>query len=674
MNNTAQQDVSLLNKKNLFLLIALVLVGNWFFTFQLFSLKDDNSYYYMPMRMYLSDALHSGKLIFWNPYFQLGLPQYSDMQGAVWNPVALILCGLFKYNHTCFLAEYLLYLIIAAIGIFKLASIFIKNNHLIWLVVIVHILGGYTSAVSNFFNWNASLAFLPWLYLYFIKIYRQPNYKNAIILGLILWLNIVCGYPGYLLFTLYFLVAWFMVILFRELSVQHYFSVIRITLFYLLALSIAILICLPAIISYTEFFPFYFRGNHLATELPFQDCVFPAYFRSLLVPSAVYSNDMIDPSHSANRNLYFGLLPLFLSGILIVKLKQLQNRNKYLFAITAVVTFVFLFGHLTPLGIFIYKYIPLLGASKWSASYRIFIIVILLIGSAILLEQQKLTLSKKQLFLWRIITIIALMVMLYKTNYWFYRHHWVTEKHQWLMVANAVWQAVLWIALAIFLPRILQHTKWILLFTLLDLFVNHTIGMAVTGVSTIQPKVYNEYAHTFYYTNQNEHLMKTPTERREIFHFNPWKNHNASKVFYPEFFIQSNTMFTGYENLFINNKLGFDFLKNHRFVFSEDIQQLEVTQASLDYNNISFTVNAGNTGSIIIQQNFYERWRESSGKKITAFKDCMMQIQVPKGVTHVHLQYDSGNIFTCFLISLAVLSCCLLILLFKPIQGLIIRK
>jgi ammonia channel protein AmtB len=44
--------------KQLLLLLLLVLVANWFFTFQLVCLKDDNSFYYMPVRMYLSDALH----------------------------------------------------------------------------------------------------------------------------------------------------------------------------------------------------------------------------------------------------------------------------------------------------------------------------------------------------------------------------------------------------------------------------------------------------------------------------------------------------------------------------------------------------------------------------------------------------------------------------------------
>lgn len=106
------------NLRHVFILAILVLLANWFFTFQLVCLKDDNSFYYMPVRMYLSDALHAGTLPYWNPFLLNGVPQYADMQGAVWNPIAFTLCYFFKYNHSLFLLEYVLYIFIGATGMF----------------------------------------------------------------------------------------------------------------------------------------------------------------------------------------------------------------------------------------------------------------------------------------------------------------------------------------------------------------------------------------------------------------------------------------------------------------------------------------------------------------------------------------------------------------------------
>ncbi|MBC7589114.1 MAG: hypothetical protein H7178_12225, partial [Chitinophagaceae bacterium] len=114
---------STISLKNLLLLALLVLAANWFFTFQLVCLKDDNSFYYLPVRMYLSDALHTQGIPYWNPYLMNGVPQHADIQGAVWNPIAFILAYVFHYNHSCFLFEYLLYIFIAATGIWKLVSL-----------------------------------------------------------------------------------------------------------------------------------------------------------------------------------------------------------------------------------------------------------------------------------------------------------------------------------------------------------------------------------------------------------------------------------------------------------------------------------------------------------------------------------------------------------------------
>jgi hypothetical protein len=169
----------LLNYKHVLLILFLVLAANWFFTFQLACLKDDNSFYYMPVRMYLSDALHNGGLPFWNPYLLNGVPQYADMQGAVWNPIAFTLCYFFKYNHSLFLIEYLIYIFIAAIGVYKLLSLITNHFQLILLGVIVYIGSGFVSGIANFINWTASLAFIPWIFFLFFSLLQKPSLKKG---------------------------------------------------------------------------------------------------------------------------------------------------------------------------------------------------------------------------------------------------------------------------------------------------------------------------------------------------------------------------------------------------------------------------------------------------------------------------------------------------------------
>src|ERR1700712_3763145 len=68
--------------------------------FHFFSFRNDVISYYLPTRVYISDALKHHEFLLWNPFLSGSYPMHSDTQGAVWNPIVLVLAGLFNYNHT----------------------------------------------------------------------------------------------------------------------------------------------------------------------------------------------------------------------------------------------------------------------------------------------------------------------------------------------------------------------------------------------------------------------------------------------------------------------------------------------------------------------------------------------------------------------------------------------
>jgi len=624
----------------LLLLLMLVLLGNWFFTFQVYSLKDDNSYYYMPMRMFISDALHHGEFPYWNPYFQLGFPQHSDIQGAVWNPFAFLPALLFHYNHTAFLFEYLCYILIAATGMYKLSGLCTTQSSARFFAVIVYIFCGFTSAIANFMNWAASLGCIPWLFYCSYVLLQQPNLRRAVLLGVVVWLMIVAGYPGFFIYAAYLLLLFFTWQAYRLYKQQQGGKIIAQSGYLLIAAIVALLLSLPAFISYLEFFPYYNRGSHLATELSFRDCVYPQYFSSWLVPAGVYNTNVDEPSHSANRDLYFGVLPMVLLLLFATKWKQYKDRFTGLFTFLAVFTFIFLFGFLTPIGDVIYKYVPLMGTSKWSGSARIFLVIIFLFALLQLFNKA----TTLALPLWiKIILWLWLAGVIADTYYFHYYTHFVTEKHHTLFLINAAWQVLLIVSLICFHRYILQKQWRIVLFVLIDLLVNHAIGMGMTGIATVPPSVFNKYTEKFYQQQPDAYLMEEQGMRCAAYQFDPWTNHNASKIICPNYFIQSNTMFKGYEALFVNDTIGIDIQKKHPFIFSLDVPQIQVSGLHLSYNAMKFTVTAPADGHIIIQQNNYFRWREVNGHRIDTYKDCMMQLEVVKGVNTFELQYNKGN-------------------------------
>jgi hypothetical protein len=206
----------------------------------------------------------------------------------------------------------------------------------------------------------------------------------------------------------------------------------------------------------------------------------------------------------------------------------------------------------------------------------------------------------------------------------------------------------------------------VLWLTIIDLLLNHTIGMGMTGMANVRPQVYNDYATSFYQQNPNTHLTSPLKFNYERFHFDAWKNNFASKIIYPESYQQSNTVFTNYEKLFLLDTQHLGLLREHAFVFSEDVPLLFVEKIQLEYNHINIIVNCNSSGTIVIQQNNYHRWKEAHGLPIGTYAECFMQIPVQKGLNEINLQYDKGLYPSMLLLSGAAL---VLILLWYELES-----
>ena len=644
--------------KNIIALIILVLCANWFFTFQLVCLKDDNSFYYMPVRMYLSDALHTEGIPFWNPFLMNGIPQHADMQGAVWNPIAFVLAYLFHYNHSTFLFEYTLYITIAAIGMYRFMSLFTKDVQILFLASIIYICCGFVSGIGNFINWTASLAFIPWIFYFFYVVLQQPSLKKSIGLGISCWLMIVCGYPAFFIYAMYILLAlliWQWRFFFINKQNEKIVSSLK---YFLVAIVIALILGLPAWLSYLEFLPYYNRGNSLATDLPFTDSFYPQFLISLLVPTSVYNKTFDELCHSANRDIYFGVMPFLLLILFVSNYKKFNTGITKMLAAIALFTFVFLFGFLTPLGNIAYKYFPLFGSFKWSAAVRIFLIIIFI--AAIVTQLKSLAvLSERKTKLLRLVSVIMLVGVSFISVYVHKTFVFETPIHTNIFFANAVVQFLLWTIIILFIRKIISNRKFLITFIVLDLFINYTLGMAITSVGNVPPKVFNAYAKEFYKQNADNYLSHPLANNRALYMFDPWKNHNASKIMNGATFLESNTVFATYEKMFIIDTANQSILRNHAFVFSEDVNNVIINDIHLGYNTINIKANCTNAGNIILQQNNYYRWQEIHGLPINTWRNCFMQIPVKQGNNEINLVYNKGKYPL-----LAIISSSILLLLF----------
>jgi hypothetical protein len=659
------QQTSHWTVKNLILLLLLVLAANWFFTFQLVCLKDDNSFYYMPVRMYLSDALHTEGIPYWNPYLMNGVPQHADIQGAVWNPFAFLLAYYFHYNHTCFLVEYLIYIFIAAAGMWRLTSLVTKDKQMLFAAASIYICCGFVSGISNFINWTASLAFIPWLFYCFYVLMQEPSLKKAGWFGFVGWLMVVCGYPAFLIYAAYCMMTFFVWWTWQQIKNRKPSIIIHRLKYLLLAGIVCFILSLPAFFSYIEFFPFYSRGHDLATDVPYRDCFYPQFLASLFIPTSVYNKNFDPLCHSANRDIYFGIVPLLMLVLWFSNFKTNTKGLPKLLLGIGIFTFIFLFGFLTPLGGLAYKLLPLMGSFKWSAAVRIFLIMVIIFAVAIQWKQKgNDIMAKKKLKLLQIV-LVVLFVGVIAVFLWINETYlFETPTHKNIFQLNAAVQAVLLLLVFAFIKKIVGNRKWMLAFIVIDLFINYSLSMAMTGVGNVKPAVFNEYANEFYKQNPDGYLDRPLAMNREYYLFDPWHNHNASKILNGATFLESNTVFINYEKKFILDTANEKILRENAFVFSNEVHALLIDSIHLGYTSIDLKVRCTNAGNIILQQNNYFRWREKKSLPINTYEGCFMMIPVHEGLNEIHLYYDKGNYPLLAMISLALLAALLLWLFF----------
>lgn len=369
------------------LLGVICCIGYWPISSNLFSLKNDAYVYFLPCRYFISESIQSGHLPLWNPYFYMGFPLHGDMQSGVWNPIVILISLFGKYNMTTLQFETLLYTFLAGIGMYKLLSITAVNHRSKLIVAASYMFTGFIIDTGQITVWTGSAAFLPFVLLYYYRILFliENVYKNALKTAITLYFLLTAGYPSFVIMCCYVLL--FSLIAFGISQVRQ--NKLHPDVFYTLLKANALicivflLISLPALLSYIDYFPYYQRssGTSLleAQENPFN----PFAVISYLFPLSVTRGHPYINTDLTARSGYIGLFTIvMLFGIFKKKLSGLQ---KFIVTLT-IFTFLFSLGDALPVRKFCYNYIPLMNLFRHPGTMRLFTTIGLLILSCFYLD------------------------------------------------------------------------------------------------------------------------------------------------------------------------------------------------------------------------------------------------------------------------------------------------
>lgn len=401
------------NSKGHYLFIVIVAcVVFWPLAGGAYSLKNDAYIYFLPWRYHISETIQYGEFPFWNPYLYTGLPLYSDMQSGTWNPVVLLISLFTRYNMQVLEWELLFYIIFAGIGMYKLVK---ENGHLPLTAItccIAYMSCGFITDSGSFIPWITSAAWLPFAFLYFMRLLKNPGMEHAAKFGLALFLLLTAGYPGYFIYAGYIFLAASIshIIVYRRNREQWLPQAKYLVISALLLLVLA----LPAVLSFYDFTSYYQRGSGATPGQALTNPFPPFATISYLLPSAGVKEHAWLATDLSMRDASIGLF-MFIFFLLSLT-TRLTVIQKFILGVT-LFSFVFSLGNFTPLRKWCYDLLPFMNSFRHPAIIRLFtsIGLILLAAKAIdlfLTDRQRIE-KKLKLVLLIIAGILTALVAYY---------------------------------------------------------------------------------------------------------------------------------------------------------------------------------------------------------------------------------------------------------------------
>jgi len=358
------------------LLIAFLPISSF-----LFYLKNDAFTGYFPPKFFMSESIRDGFLPLWNPYINYGFPQYGDMSSGFMSPITWLIASTVGYNAYTFTLETLIYILIAGLGMYKLAEHWQLKQSTRIIAGIVFMCCGYQIGHLQHFNWLSGAAFFPCCVWAYLNLLKAATAKNIVSAALLFYLLISSAHPGITIGSIYFFMGITIFYFLENSKTDFRFKkkkLFGIAIFILLLLVVSI----GLIVSYADIIPHFVRGSKSSFTSSTLDNSSIQSWISLLLPLSIVKNEQFFQSDLSLRNSYTGISILLFFTIACIGRKN--NWQKFFL-------YMALFFFLLSIGGFFknifYKIFPLLGYVRLNGEYRIFALFSIILIGAIQLDK-----------------------------------------------------------------------------------------------------------------------------------------------------------------------------------------------------------------------------------------------------------------------------------------------
>lgn len=258
---------------------------------------SDAVLYAYPDRWVALDSFRQGFLPLWNPFIGCGTPHLANWVSSCLYPPFWVLH--FTGLTAGFMPVILLHAGLSFLGFYLWMRAQKREPYACALGALVFACSGHLVRCWTNLSFITTAAWIPWIFWAAQRALDKPSYPRWFVLGAVLSLQVLAGYPFFTFYTVLFLVFWF--------EFQRPSLTVRLSFGATLAAS-----ALFTAIQWLPFLDFLSWSFHDAwTDYPY--FTKPLEYLTLLGPTLLGtpgSSDYIGSFSNANFNLYIGILPL----------------------------------------------------------------------------------------------------------------------------------------------------------------------------------------------------------------------------------------------------------------------------------------------------------------------------------------------------------------------------
>jgi hypothetical protein len=664
-------------------ILVVLMTGMWQLFFCQAVMKWDMVDINLPWNYFISECINHGRLPLWNPYSGFGFPQYGDP--GTWYPVNWII-GLFRqYDLYAIHFEYLLHLFLAATGMYKLGKFLGFSRQTRLIAAVTYMFSGFFIGNAQHIWWLINATWLPFAFLYFLRLHKNPGHTDALKLGLIFFLMLSGGYPGLFIPTGYLFLVTFVVLIIKDLKDRNYTGMQKFLLFLSIAVFIFVLAGLVVLISSFDFSAYINRGK----TLPYDKggVLFGAFSpRALLsilfsYPASI-NNLAYWGSDFSMVNTYFGFFSLLVLIFFLVSAKA--PKQSIYFSAIAILFLMLAMPGVFPFRKWLYLYIPFMNMFRFASLFRLFTIFFLILAAGFSIEKLISGMNFGRKFMQYIsltgaLLIVFLIVMYFNIDKWMFKAL-ITDGFWYFDTIAGIgekvfFQGVIFFGLVCILLLFLWRRKeWggriLVLVIFAEMIISVQLNINATVVYPYSPEpIENQLKKlsagfpvpSLNYTMKNTNDSTMGKNMWFLWHnlgelnkipsgssFSPYKLNTIQTA------IKKNTLdaIIDHPLVFLAKSMTKSGWVDTSTILKTDPESIQITR--FDPGNIEIITHTDTTLLLVLLQNYYPYWNSTIDdvkNEILLVNDSFMAVRLQKGDHHVKFEFRSSKIVFVFWIS-----------------------